>query len=171
MGFIKRQIAAVKSLKEIDELKIHLLRIGDSQMDLYYGKYSPTEISDQIINSINRKKISSENHYDEWLKNEGKDYKLVELKDKSIWTLRLGETRERYVHIHPARYSPHTIRVKATALKTVILILCLEGFGELKDIDTESVNIIRKKYLNEPPLKSLSKASGFMRLLDRFHKV
>jgi hypothetical protein len=169
MGFIKRQIVAVKSLKEIDKLKIHLLRIGDSQMDLYYGKYSPTELSDQIINSIKREKISSENHYQAWLKNEGKDYKLVELKDKSIWTLRLGETRERYVHIHPARYSPHTIRVKATVLKTVILILCLDGFGELKEIDTESVNIIRKKYLNESPLKSLSKASGFMRLLDRFH--
>jgi hypothetical protein len=169
MGFIERQIATVKSLKEIDELKIHLLRIGDSQMDLYYGKYSPTEISDQIINSIKRKKISSENHYDGWLKNEGKEYKLFKLKDKSIWTLRLGETRERYIHIHPARYSPHTIRVKATALKTVILILCLESLGELKDIDTEPVNIIRKKYLNEPPLKSLSKTSGFMRLLDRFH--
>jgi len=138
-------------------------------MDLYYGRYSPSEISNQIINSIKRKKISSENHYDEWLKNEGKDYKLLELKDKSIWTLRLGETRERYVHIHPARYSPHTIRVKATALKTVILILCLEDFGELKDIDTESVNITRKKYLNEPPLKSLSGSSSFMRLLDLFH--
>jgi hypothetical protein len=169
VGFIKGQIAAVKSLKEIDKLKTHLLRIGDSQMDLYYGKYSPTEISDQIINSIKRKKIFSENHYDELLKNEGKGYKLLELKDKSIWTLRLGETRERYVHIHPARYSPHTSRVKATALKTVILILCLEGFGELKDIDTESVNITRKKYLNEPPLKSLSGSSSFMRLLDLFH--
>ena len=123
----------------------------------------------KLLTQLKEKKISSENHYDEWLKNEGKDYKLFELKDKSIWTLRLGETSERYVHIHPARYSPHTIRVKATALKTVILSLCLEGFGELKDIDKESVNIIRKKYLNEPPLKSLSKASSFMRLLDRFH--
>ena len=168
-GFIKKQIESVKEIKELDKLKAYLLKIGDSQMDLYYGRYLPTEISDQIINLIKRKKISSQNHYDEWLKNEGKDYKLFELKDKSIWTLRLGETRERYVHIHPARYSPHTIRVKATALKTVILILCLESFGELTDIDTESVNLIRKKYLNEPPLKSLSKASSFMRLIDRFH--
>jgi hypothetical protein len=98
------------------------------------------------------------------------DYQLVKLKDKSIWTLGLGADAERYVHIHPGRYSPHTIRVKATTLKTAILVLCSEIIGEIKTIETQTINQIRKRYLDEPPLKSFSTASGLGRLIDLLHR-
>ena len=167
-GFIKEQIESVKEIKELDQLKVYLLKIGESQMDLYFGGYSPIKLSEQILDYLHSKKIFSEKLYKDWLSEDGKDYQLVELKDKSIWTLRLGDDAERYVHIHPGRYSPNTVRVKATTLKTAIFLLCFERLGAIKSFETAAVNNIRKKYLNEPPLKSFSKASGHGRLIDLF---
>ncbi|HEY6437234.1 MAG TPA: hypothetical protein VIY47_11645 [Ignavibacteriaceae bacterium] len=168
-GFIKGQIDSITEIKRLDEPKEHLLQIGDSQMDLYFGKHSPQEISEQIMQILNRRKISSSEQYKSWLAAEEKDYQPVELKDKSAWILRLGEDPRRYVHIHPGRYSPHTVRVKATALKTAIMILCFVQTGEKHKIETEVVNVIRKKYLNEPPLKSFSNTSALKRLIDLFY--
>ena len=169
-GFIIKQIKSLSEIKELEELKAYLLKIGESQMDLYYGDYSPVKISEQILDWLHRNKIYSSDHYKEWLFKDGKDYQLVELKDKSVWALRLGDDIARYVHIHPGRYSPHTVRVKATTLKTAIFLLCFEQLGEIKSFETETVNDIRKKYLDEPPLKSFSAASGLGRLIDLFHK-
>lgn len=167
-GFIKQQIDSVKEIKDLDQLKVYLLKIGESQMDLYLGVYSPINISEQILGYIHSKKIFSSSQYQDWLYKDERAYQLVELKDKSIWTLRLGDDAERYVHIHPGRYSPNTVRVKATTLKTAIFLLCFEQLGEIKSFETETVNNIRKKYLDEPPLKPFSAASGLGRLIDLF---
>jgi len=169
-GFIKNQIESVKEVKDLDQLKVYLLKIGGSQMDLYFGDYCPEKISEKILDDLHRKKIFSVKQYQDWLAEDGKQYQLVELKDKSIWTLRLGDDAERYVHIHPGRYSPNTVRVKARTLKIAIFLLCFEQIGEIKSFETETVNNIRKKYLEEPPLKSFSKASGLGRLIDLFHE-
>jgi hypothetical protein len=164
-SFITQQIKTVKKIETLDELKTHLLKIGESQMDLYFGKYSPAEISEQTLRALDRKKVFSSEQFQNWLGKEEKNYQLVKLKDKSLWTLRLGEDPERYVHIHPGRYSPHTMRVKATTLKTAIMILCFEQTGEIKLIETKVVNLIKKKYLSEPPIKSFSNASGLGRII------
>lgn len=167
-GFLTEQIVTIKSEKEIKELRTKLLKIGESQMDLYYGKLSPSKISDQIIHSLKEKKLLSPKQYTAWLNSEDKKYSLVELSDKSVWTLLLSENPDRYVHIHPGRYSPLTIRVKATTLKTAILVFCFKQFGGVSQIDIKEVNYLRKKYLDESPLKSLSKASGLIKLIDLF---
>lgn len=167
-GFIKKQIESVKEIKDLDQLKVYLMKIGESQMDLYFGCHSPADISEQTLNYLHHKKILSCNQYQDWLTKDGKDYQLVELKDKSVWTLRLGDDDERYVHIHPGRYSPNTVRVKATTLKTAIFLICFEQLGEIKSFETETVNNIRKKYLNESPMKSFSSASRLGRLIDLF---
>lgn len=169
-GFIIKQINSVKEIKELDELISYILKIGESQMDLYYGKFSPLDISEEILSTLHKTKIFEYEQYKTWLSKDGKDYQLVELKDESIWTLRLGDDAKRYVHIHPGRYSPNTLRVKATTLKTAIFLLCFEQLGEIESFETETVNNIRKKYLKEPPIKSLSLSSGLGRLIELFHK-
>jgi hypothetical protein len=137
-------------------------------MDLYFGEDTPVKISEQILDYLHSKKLLSSGQYQDWLAEDGKLYQLVELRDKTIWTLRLGDDAERYVHIHPGRYSPNTVRVKATTLKTAIFLLCFEQLGEINFFETETVNNIRKKYLDEPPLKSFSKASRLGSLMDLF---
>jgi hypothetical protein len=169
-GFIIKQIKSVSEIKELEELKSYLLKIGESQMDLYFGDYSPTEVSDQILNLLGRKKIFSLEQYKDWLVKNRKGYQLLKLIDKSVWTLRLGENTERYIHLHPGRHSPQTVRVKATTLKTAILCLCLVNAGQTETIETVTINEIRKKYLNEPPIKSFISASGLGRMISLFSK-
>ena len=168
-GFIKNQIESVQSIRDLDKLKAILLKIGESQMDLYYGNYSPSEISGQIINCLKQKKVFSFGLYKDWLTENKTDYQLLTLLDGSIWTLRLGENVERYVHIHPGRYSPKTRRVRALTLKTAIFTLCFERVSEQKSSGIELINQIRKKYLNEPPVKSVSRESGLGKLLELLH--
>lgn len=165
-GFINGQIKLIGSENEIACLKSMLLKIGESQMDLYFGKLSPKEISELIINSLKSKKVFFLHKYQKWLLDEGNDYRLVTLKDKSIWTLRFTENTERYIHIHPGRYSPFTVRVKATTVKTAILVLAVIKTGEPNSINTEQINKIRQKYLNEPPIKSYSGSPGLKRIID-----
>jgi len=135
-------------------------------MDLYFGSYSPVEISEQILNYLKEKKVYLPERYKDWLTENENDYRLINLFDKSVWTLRLGEDAEKYVHIHPGRYSHNTRRVKALTLKTAIFTLCCEKLGEPKLSGRELINHVRKKYLNEPPLKSVSKESGLGKLLE-----
>jgi hypothetical protein len=165
-GFIIKQIKSIRDIRDLDELKFFLLKIGESQMDLYFGKYSPQEISEHIFHILNQKKIFKYEQYKDWLVKDGKTYQLLKLKDRSDWTLRLGDDIARYVHIHPGRHSPQTVRVKATTLKTAILLLCFEQLGETKSFETETVNQIRMKFLKEPPLKSLAGAYGLKRLIN-----
>ena len=165
-GFIKKQIVSIRVNKELEEIKSCLLKIGESQMDLYLGRFSPSEISAQILSALHQNKKVESEQYKNWLTKDGKDFQLVELNDNSVWTLRLNDDIRRYVHIHPGRYSPHTVRVKANTLKTAVLVLSSEKISEIKTIETQSINRIRKKYLDEPPLKSFSMASGLRRLVD-----
>jgi len=164
-AFIKKQIETINSADEFEKLKTILLKIGESQMDLYYGELFPAEICKQSIDFLKSCKIFLREKYKDWLNDGNKDYQLVQLSDESVWTFRLGENVERYIHIHPARHSANTRRVKALTLKTAILTLCYERIGKPEYSGKELINQIRKKYLNEPPLKSVTEDSGLGKLL------
>jgi len=135
-------------------------------MDLYYGHLSPKDISDLIIEQLEKKNHLALGSYNQWLREEETNYKLISLSDNSIWTLRKGDDDARYVHIHPGRYSPHTRRVKALTLKTAIFVLCFEKLGGFKLSGIELINHIRKEYLNEPPLKIFSSESGLSKIIS-----
>jgi len=165
-GFIRQQIQSAQHNQDIDKLKTTLLKVGESQIDLYYGDYSPMEISEQIISYLKEKKVLLPERYKDWLTEIENDYRLINLLDKSVWTLRLGEDAERYVHIHPGRYSPNTRRVKALSLKTAIFALYCEKLGEPKLSGKELINEVRRKYLEGPPLKSVSQDFGLGKLIE-----
>ena len=166
-GFIRKQIkyAGIKKITEA-ELKRILLVICESQMDLYLGKLTPDEIVNDVIHKLKTLNIFHIGDYKKWLSEEEKEYRLLEISDKSVWTLRWGMQKERYVHIHPGRYSPLTIRVKALTLKTTIVAITLANINNNSQIDLNFINNIRKTLLNTAPLKSLSSSAGLGRLMD-----
>lgn len=167
-GFIKKQIESIHQKSDLEKLRSYLLKIGESQMDLYCGRHSPGEIAEKIIQQLKKKNILSEKSYHHWLVEKGDDYQLMTLDDRSVWTLRKGKEESRYVHIHPGRYSPHTRRVKALTLKTAIFYLCYERIGDAVLPELDLINKIRIEYLNEPPLKTISVESGLGKLLNQF---
>ena len=143
-------------------LKKLLLVIGKSQMDLYLGKFSPVKIGEEIIAYLKKKKVFDKNSYSDWLSRDEKQYRLMTISDSSIWTLRPGQDKERYLHIHPGRQSPLTIRVKAHTLKTAIVSIAYAKMAGTPATDLNFINSIRKNFLNLPPLKSISNQSGLI---------
>lgn len=158
--FIREQINLNEKHTAVENLKKILLQIGESQTDLYLGKITPVQISDQIIKALLKIKISNSSDYNRWLLNEGSDYKTITLSDNSVWVLRNSSDPKRYVHIHPGRYSPLTCRIKAKSLKSALASIILLGKERSLSLITDEINSIRKQVLNLPPLKSVSSLSG-----------
>ena len=169
-GFIKYQSDLLqKNMVSKAELYKLLLIIGESQMDLYLGLLDPKQIADETIIQLRRLSVNNYTDYYKWLTENGKSYKLMELSDSSVWTLRLGNEREKYIHIHPARYSPLTIRVKAITLKTTIALKSLAEGNYSEPLNLKFINEMRTILLKLPPLKSLSSSSGIGKLLYIFN--
>ncbi|MEJ2505980.1 MAG: hypothetical protein P8Y81_06935 [Ignavibacteriaceae bacterium] len=171
-GFIKEQIHLIAH-KKISEpgLKKILLTIGESQMDIYLGKLTSTQIAKGITETLKKNFKFKLNNYSKWLSEEKKDYKLLTISDKSVWTLRLGKDQERYIHIHPGRCSPLTIRVKSSTLKTYILSEVFSIDKETKQDELMYINKLRVGFLNLPPLKSISSSKGLLRLRNLFNDI
>jgi hypothetical protein len=166
-GFIRSKIIEYqnRSAAGLSDLQNRILMIGESLMDLYLGYLTPDEIADSIIGYFHDQNILKREDYHIWLTSGGAEFRNLVLNDASIWTLRLGVREERYVHIHPSRYSPHTIRVRSSTLKSAILYLVLETRNVEDQLTL--VNDIRKTYLNLPPLKNLKPDSALSRLITQ----
>ncbi len=163
--FIKSRIKEFKenSLTDPEDIRKEILPIGGSLMDLYLGELTPYEIARSITAYLDLRKVTGIRSYREWLGREGRDFREVEIQDHSGWTLRLGEKKERYIHIHPSRYSPHTKRVRSSSLKSAILFCALHD-GETENILAD-INRIRKEFLDLPPLKNLKSGSALFDLI------
>jgi hypothetical protein len=165
--FIKKQIEFYRDEKiSVKELQKILLVIGESQMDLYVGKLSPQKICDELLSKLKSAGVLAFREYKKWLFEGGNEFKLMEISDSSVWTLRLGKEDERYIHIHPGRYSPVTIRVKALTLKTAIAVLITNYERNSTVIDTLQINAVRKNILNSPPVKKVSSNSAVLRVIN-----
>ena len=170
-GFIKDQTNLLqKNIISKAELHRLLLTIGESQMDLYMGKLNPKQIANEIINNVKILGTKNYTNYSKWLLDNGKGYKQMVISDSSVWTLRLGNEKKRYMHIHPGRYSPLTIRVKAVTLKTNIVIMVLAEGSEGNLPELKSINEVRTLFLKLPPLKALSLSSGIGKFLNIFNQ-
>jgi len=71
-----------------------------------------------------------------------------------------GNEPELYVHIHPARYSPYTIRIKSATLKTAVML----KIRDVKYLNTDSINAVRKS-IGFSPIKSMEKATSIREAL------
>jgi hypothetical protein len=158
--FIREQLSTGHEKFSENELVKILLQIGESQMDLYLGIISPKQISSHIIKELKKKDVFNTRSFLKWIKHNGESYREISLPDKSIWILREGNEDERYIHIHPGRYSPLSIRVKSLTLKSAIAVIKTFGFERSKNLYLNDVNSVRKEILNQPPLKSVSPNSG-----------
>ena len=150
-----------------DMVKTELLAIGNNLIDFYIGKLSIDQICKETINYFSSKNIVNRDNFVSWLKVAGN--KKITFSDQSEWLIKEGNNPERYIHIHPAKHSVHTIRVRATTLKTVVA-LTIHSVTIQDDMKTNliAVNTIRVKMLGLSPIKSLHPGTGILRLWELF---
>jgi hypothetical protein len=149
-GSICRQLQTVT----VASLPAMLKMLGNSQMDIYYGSLDLPSLYKEVITLI---PADDEASYLAWL-NGG--YKEITLSDTSRWILLYGTEPGKYIHLHPARYSPHSLRVKATILKTAMAVIVS---GVVPDLN--AVNDIRRS-LSLSPVKSLEQCEHLLEVLE-----
>lgn len=148
------------------QLKKDILCIGDSLMDLYTGTLTIENIEQEVLDQLECKNTLESKVYEKWLKS-NMGFQTLKLSDQSEWVLRLGLEKDKYVHIHPARYAVNTIRVKATALKTSIAVVIFIK-KEKVSFSLELLNQIRVQQLDLSPIKKIAKNGQIDTLLRMF---
>jgi hypothetical protein len=128
-----------------------LVVVGTKLMDLYHGALSPREIADKVMVELIADKHETASRFREWVNTVG-GYRVIEFpEDTSRWVLRAGDD-DRFVHVHPARYSPFTVRVRATVLTTAVIALASTGLNGGDPLSRSVVNAVRRDYLKLPPV-------------------
>jgi hypothetical protein len=131
-------------------------------MDIYTGILSPEEIFREITDYLNLVSLVEKNSFAEWAGKNEKDFRKISLSDNSQWTLKYYENEIRYVHLFPARYSPHSFRIKANTLKSAILYQIFIR----KDLITENdLNKVRWA-AGLSPIKDLVDAEAITEMIE-----
>ncbi|WP_297086137.1 hypothetical protein [uncultured Draconibacterium sp.] len=166
-GFLLDEIVRWQAANK-NELKEYLQRIGNNICDFYLGALSCHEVCAFCSEYFKHLKINNKQALIIWLGNS--DWKKISLPDHSEWLIKPGNLAQRYVHIHPAKYSEHTIRVRATTLKTVLALAIHQLPLQTNTTrNLQHVNQIRKDYLDLSPVKSVHKSqSGIVKLWQLF---
>lgn len=166
LGFLMKQIPEWRN-REWPDVKEELQCIGNNLVDFYLGRLSVEAICAECLVFFYQRELTSPGKFSDWL--EPHEYRKIRLSDDSRWVIKRGIDPERYIHIHPAKNSPLSIRVRATTLKTVVaLIIHNRQPGEEHLADLQAVNTVRSAFLGLSPVKSLTRNKGIARLWALF---
>ncbi len=148
MGFLAAQIRKWTHKPEqtfplfVAKLKV----LGDSLFDIYTGKLGIDQITAELKEKLVEFNVFGKDAYTRWIESSAQCFWQLIVSDGSEWTMRLGDSEEFYIHIHPARYGLHTERLKANQLRTALATLVLANMrGEQPDMKT--LNRVRQQYL------------------------
>lgn len=144
----------------------HLVRIGTSKLDLYTGDLTYTLVESEIIVQLTERNSLRRDDYLRWIQ-ENNGHRSLTLSDTSKWVLREGNHEHAFVHIHPGRYSAHTIRVKASSLKTAIMTKLFLKDRPEEPIDQKMINHIRRT-IGLAPVKHAEACRSILRVLALF---
>ncbi len=151
LGWVQLQIRMHSPSATPQILRRLLLPIGAAQFDFYTGSLSIDPLVSEVKAYLLQNGVSTQELYKRWI-DEKLGHRLVTLSDTSVWVLRLGKQPDFWVHLHPARYAPHTMRLKAATLKTAIaLAVFYPQELPVNPPALSSVNEIRS-FLQLPPL-------------------
>jgi hypothetical protein len=153
-GFLRERIGSAVAAGEsgLPSLADELVVVGSKLMDLYHGPFSPREIADRVLANLDSAGRHTAAEFRAWIESGG-GYQTIEFpEDMSRWVLRMGEEADRYVHLHPARYSPFTIRVRANVLTTAVLALASTALRGGDPLSRPVVNAVRRDYLGLAPV-------------------
>jgi hypothetical protein len=153
-GFLGERIrqAAAAGPAGLAPLASELVVVGSKLMDLYHGPFSPREIGDRVLADLKRSGRDTSGAFRAWVEAEG-GYRVVEFpEDTSQWVLRYGEEGGRFVHAHPARWAPFTVRVRANVLTTAVMALAHVKVHGGDPLDRKVVNAVRRDHLGLAPV-------------------
>ena len=144
--------------------------------DLYEGPLSVEEIKAELSSLLLAEGIGSPESYAEWITREGETqrfgaYLSQSLSDGSEWILREQyegiDPSAGFVHIHPARSSPHTFRVKANTFRTAAFVFFCQQRTPAVPLTLARLNLLRARISLSPVKTSEGPIEQLLRKLAR----
>lgn len=126
----------------LGELAREIKHIGTCVMDIYKGGLALEAVFSGILGYLETNHLVSRNDFMAWTGTGFKDFRIITLSDTSRWTLKYHNSETRYVHIFPARSSPHSFRTKANTLKSAVLYLIAIGKDYITDDDLNAARAL-----------------------------
>lgn len=166
LGFLKTQIKIWQTLPW-EVVENELLLIGTNLIDIYCGKLTLKDINRECLQFALKEKLSSEEKLKKWLY--PKEFRKTIFSDGSEWVIKQGQHSSRYLHIHPAKYSAFTVRVRGTTLKTVVALKIFSTPKNQEQLTLQQVNQIRSEKIALSPVKTLEKGKGIARIWALFN--
>lgn len=160
-GWIRGRIAAAvrAGTEGVEALPAEMAVVGSRLMDLYTGAFAPAAVAEFVFADLKARDLFAFDPLAMWLAGQG-EYALIELPDGSEWTIRLGPADGRYLHLHPGRWVPHTMRVQANTLKSAVMAHAHARLTGRAATELAVVNEARKLYLGMLPVRELTGAGG-----------
>jgi hypothetical protein len=147
---------------ETDTLVKELKNIGSSVMDVYKGPLNVTQICYEVISFLESLNLMDHDLFREWAGRHHYNFKIATLSDSSRWMLKYNNDLSKFVHLFPARMSPHSFRVKANTLKSAIIYYIIIG----KDyITREDLNYARS-LIGLSPVKSPEETEAITEMIE-----
>ena len=165
-GFLRERISdAARHLVTVNQLSDQLVVVGSELMDLYYGPHSPVQIAREITEKLQSQGNYAPDAFEAWVR-ANKGYRLEPISDGSVWTLRSALDDDRYIHIHPGRHAPNTLRVRANVLKTAVLVLAETAQRGGSPLDLHRINRVRSRYLRLENVYDLAASQSIRNMID-----
>lgn len=166
-GWIRWRVtqAVSEGREAVEILPVEMAVVGSRLMDLYTGPFTPEGIAVTLGDQL---RVAGRFEYAplrEWLEGQG-EYALLELPDGSKWTIRLGPADGRYIHLHPGRWVPNTMRVNANTLKSAVMAYALAALVGGNPADLAVLNEARRKYLGFLPVRELTGDGGLGAVIE-----
>jgi hypothetical protein len=165
LGYIRHfsgNTLAVKSPESAGAIIREIKHIGGSVMDVYSGTLSLEKISRQVMDHILADGVTERDIFRKWAGPLPDSYKTVTLSDKSDWILKYFENEHRFIHLFPARYSPHAFRIKANTLKSALLYTIFIG----KDFITEEDVNTARAMAGLSPVKDIYDSEAISEMIE-----
>jgi hypothetical protein len=139
-----------------------LKQLGGSVMDIYSGQLTHNEICDELLCYLKTKNLLEKEKLSSWAGGDPNDFKTIYLSDGSQWVLKYSDNEQRFVHSFPARFSPHSFRIKANTLKSAILYQIFIG----KDFITEEDLNTARAMGGLSPVKDVFDAEAITEMIE-----
>jgi hypothetical protein len=146
----------------LKEFTRELKHLGTCVMDIYTGELTQEAIFNEVEDFLKKNNIHKKEFYKEWAGTDFNDYRIISLSDGSQWTLKFHNHETRYVHIFPARSSPHSFRIKANTLKSAILYITIIGKDYVSEDDLNAARALA----GLSPVKEVADAEAVTEMIE-----
>jgi hypothetical protein len=143
-----------------------LKHLGTCVMDIYTGELPQETILKEITEFLEINDLREKAAYKAWAGTDFDDYRIVSLTDTSQWTLKFHNHETRYVHIFPARSSPHSFRIKANTLKSAILYIIIFGKDYVSEDDLNAARALA----GLSPVREVADAEAVTEMIEILRK-